>query len=137
MEDRTLTITTGEGEEILCDILFTHYEEKFKKHYVVFCAKDTNEASAAVYIENASGEGELAPVESEEEWAMLEELLDQYASEHEGLGCGDEACSCGCEDGMGCSCENGPHEHNCEGESCGYEDDSCECDCNDECCCGK
>lgn len=135
MENSTITITTGDGKEVLCDILFTHYEEKFKKHYVVFSTRDTKEASAAIYIENAEGEGRLEPVESEEEWAMLEELLDQYAMDHENeCGCGDD-CSCGDDCGCGCGCGDEPHEHNCEGEACGYDE---ECDCDDEgCSCGK
>ncbi|MBS1477410.1 MAG: hypothetical protein HP024_05690, partial [Acholeplasmatales bacterium] len=52
MEDRTLTITTDSGEEILCEILFTTHSKEFNKDYVVFVEKGTNTASAAIY--NAS-----------------------------------------------------------------------------------
>ena len=48
MEDRTLTITTDSGEEILCEILFTTHSEEFNKDYVVFVEKGTNTASAAI-----------------------------------------------------------------------------------------
>ena len=52
MEDRTLTITTDSGEEILCEILFTTHSEEFNKDYVVFVEKGTNTVSAAIYYAN-------------------------------------------------------------------------------------
>ena len=74
MEDRTLTITTDSGEEILCEILFTTHSEEFNKDYVVFVEKGTNTASAAIYNANDKGEGKLTQITSEEEWTMLEEM---------------------------------------------------------------
>ena len=35
-ENRTLTIVKEDGSEVLCEILFTTYDENFKKNYVVF-----------------------------------------------------------------------------------------------------
>ena len=52
MEDRTLTITTDSGEEILCEILFTTHSEEFNKDYVVFVEKGTNTASAIITAAN-------------------------------------------------------------------------------------
>lgn len=115
MEDRTITITTGDGKEIVCDILFTHYSKDFDKNYVVFCDRQTNEASAAVYVETADGTGSLEQVTTDEEWEMLEELLEQYSDEQEAAG---EGCSCGCE--------------GCNGE-CNCEDENCDCGCEGDC----
>lgn len=83
MEDRTLTITTDSGEEILCEILFTTHSEEFNKDYVVFVEKGTNTASAAIYNANDKGEGKLTQITSEEEWTMLEEMLDDYYNNQE------------------------------------------------------
>ena len=86
MEDRTLTITTDSGEEILCEILFTTHSEEFNKDYVVFVEKGTNTASAAIYNAN------------DKEWTMLEEMLDDYYNNQEN-GCGGSCESCsGCDE---------------------------------------
>ena len=100
MEDRTLTIIADDGREIICDILFTYYSEEFDKHYVVFMPQGTDECSAAEYIEQGEGAGQLKHIDNEEEWALLEDLLDDYNSRM------DEEMGCG-------SC---PHANNCNGE---------------------
>lgn len=116
-DEKLLTITTEDGTEVLCEILFTHYSEEFKKNYVVFCEKGTNQASAAIFFpsESGDGNGSLEQIKTEEEWEMLEDLLESYV---------DEAT----EDGEGCghSCEDCGHE--CDGDCDG--DDDCECGCH-------
>lgn len=115
MTDRTITITTEKGEEILCDILFTTHSEEFNKDYVVFVKRDSNEASAAAYIPNEDGTGRLDAVETDEEWAMLEDLLNDYiensSKEAEGgchggcAGCGG-SCSDDCDCDGDCDCDH-------------------------------
>lgn len=84
MEDRTLTIITDNGEEILCEILFTYYSEEFKKNYVVFVEQGTDNASAAIYYPNEDGkDGKLDQIKSDEEWELLEDLLEQYVSKQD------------------------------------------------------
>lgn len=98
MDDRTLTITTDNGEEILCEILFTTHSNEFNKDYVVFVEKGTNNASAAIYTPTDNGEGTLTQITSEEEWNMLEELLDDYYNNQEESGCSGSCENCeGCE----------------------------------------
>lgn len=111
MEERTITLTTETGEEIICDILFTYFSEEFNKNYVVFQARNTNEASAASYIETGDGAGELQRIETDEEWEMLEDLLEDYANSLENTGsCGGACGSCGgscseCDCDGNCDCE--------------------------------
>ncbi|MGM9971862.1 MAG: DUF1292 domain-containing protein [Anaeroplasmataceae bacterium] len=116
MTDRTITITTETGEEILCEILFTHHSDEFNKDYVVFVKKDTNEASATSYIPGENGCGRLEAIETDEEWAMLEQLLTDYVESQEN-GCqgGCQSCggSCSCDADGECDCENGC---NCDNE---------------------
>ena len=81
MKENQITLIQADGTEELATILFTHETET--KNYVVFEFEHSNEISAAVYIENEAGEGELVDIETEEEWEMLDELLDQYFSELE------------------------------------------------------
>jgi uncharacterized protein YrzB (UPF0473 family) len=77
MDENKLTIIL-DGEEIMCDILFTHFSEQYEKNYVVFQFSDRDEISAAVFVETENGEGFFEDVQTEEEWEMLDELLENY-----------------------------------------------------------
>lgn len=107
MEDRTLTLIQEDGTEVACNILFTYYYEKTKKNYVVFQVLETEEVSAAVYYPEGAN-GKLDRVETEEEWAMLEELLEDYANRNQ-----DEEEECG---GHCASCGSCSGECDCDGE---------------------
>ena len=76
MNDNTLIITTEDGKEITCKILFTHHSDKFNKDYVVF-VDDNNVASAAIYNDSDNGKGELIEIKTDAEWNMLEKLLNE------------------------------------------------------------
>ncbi|PKK87414.1 MAG: hypothetical protein CVV63_01095 [Tenericutes bacterium HGW-Tenericutes-8] len=82
MDENKLTIIL-DGEEVMCDILFTHYSEQYEKNYVVFQFTDRDEISAAVFIETENGEGFFEDVQTEEEWEMLDELLENYVGDDE------------------------------------------------------
>ncbi|MBQ9744062.1 MAG: DUF1292 domain-containing protein [Clostridia bacterium] len=79
MDDRKMSFIDDEGKETICEILFTYHSDEFNKNYVVFMDTETEEVSAGIYNSDDEGEGDLFPVETEEEWAMLEELLEEYA----------------------------------------------------------
>lgn len=93
MDDKTLTIITDKGEEILCEILFTTHITEFNKDYVVFVEKGTDTASAAIYHPTDNGQGKLEQITSEEEWNRLEELLDDFYNQNEN-GCTGSCDSC-------------------------------------------
>ncbi len=107
MVDRTITLIRDDGKEIIADILFTYHSPEFDKDYVVFQVRESGEVSAAQYFENDDKKGTLEKIETEEEWQLLEELLNDYAEESN-KGCGS---SCeGCQSCSSCSgCDN------CEG----------------------
>lgn len=112
MQDRTITLIDNDGKEVNAVILFTHHSDDFEKDYVVFQV-ESGEVTAASYTEGENGKGELAPVETDDEWDMLEELLEEYAEQlekAESNGCG---CAGGCGGCAGC-------EGSCDGE--------CDCD---------
>lgn len=117
MQDRTLTLIADDGKEIVCDILFTYFWEQTKKDYVVFQVRGEATASAAIYYPQEDGQGRLEKIETEEEWTMLEELLEDYASQmpddEEESGCSGHC--------QGCSGCSGSGE--CDGD----------CDCDGEC----
>ena len=82
---------------------------KFEKDYVIFQPRGEEQLSAAIYVEEKEGKGALQAVETEEEWNMLEELVNDYYSNSTESGCShscggcsgcsDEACDCdGCDE---------------------------------------
>lgn len=136
-EDSYLTIVDEEGNEELCQIIFTLDSEELGKKYVVFARvseiekyysdddsdDEQIEVGAASYVEGENGQGELKEIETDEEWAMIEEALEEFDDaleehqhEHE------HKCHC--------------HEREfCEGSECEC-DCECECEEEDECGCG-
>ncbi len=82
LEENQMVVTNAEGDESVCEILFTH--EHNGKNYVVFEFLDSHEVSAAVYIadENAE-EGSFSDIETDEEWDMLDKVLKAYFDSEE------------------------------------------------------
>lgn len=96
MNDRTITIVNEDGKEIKCEILFTYFSEEFNHHYVVFKAPEGNNAGAAIYVEEENGQGRLDQIENDEEWAMLEEVLNDWADKnYSESSCDCESCGSG------------------------------------------
>ncbi|MDI6452301.1 DUF1292 domain-containing protein [Peloplasma aerotolerans] len=82
LKDNQMIVTNEEGDEAVCEILFTHEENG--KNYVVFEFVDTHEVSAAIYVPGATDdEGSFEDIETDEEWDMLDGVLQAYYDEHE------------------------------------------------------
>lgn len=90
MEEQ-ITIVDEQGNEQLCEILFTFDSEEFNKSYVVYTpiGEDPDEdgnvtVHAAAYVEGEDGTGgDLQPIETEEEWDLVEEMFNTFADEQE------------------------------------------------------
>ena len=67
MVDRTITLYTEDGKELIADILFTYHSEDFSHDYVVFQIRESGEASAAIYVPGENGQGSLEKIETDEE----------------------------------------------------------------------
>lgn len=110
-KENQLIIVDDEGNENLCEILFTFESERFNKKYVVFYAVADNnddddemlELSAAEYVEQEDGMGELLAIEDDQEWEEVEQAIADFEKHYSG----------DCED--------------CEGD--------CDDDCEEGCCC--
>lgn len=109
MSQNTITIVNEKNEEIKCEILFTYFSEEFNHHYVVFKAPNANTAGAAIYVEEGNGQGRLDQIENDEEWAMLEEVLNDWADNQANQGCGSCGGQCGC--GGDCDCDGSCEEN--------------------------
>lgn len=73
------TVTDENDEEVVCRVLHRFELEEFEKAYVLYTFNDSDkveEIFAAAYIEGENGEiTELLPIDSDEEWAKVEEEL--------------------------------------------------------------
>lgn len=90
VKDNHLTYIDENGEEVLCEILFTYHSDEFNKDYVLFYPvgseeEDEIEVLAASYTPDPEGDGigKLHDIETDEEWAMIEELLEQFEADQE------------------------------------------------------
>ena len=100
--DNQLVFEDEKGNEVLCEIIFTYHSDEFNKDYVFFSevgSEDENgkvEVGVASYIPQGDGIGELNAVESDEEWDMLEEVLEDFSNEECDQDC--DECTEDCED---------------------------------------
>ena len=80
-QDNTFTIVNDEGKEIKCEVLFTYEDEKTKKNYIAYTDNTLDEeGNTKVYASIYDPEKEdqnLQPIETEEEWNMVETILDE------------------------------------------------------------
>ncbi len=77
--NNVLTLVNEKGEQVTCDVLFTFDNDKNKQSYIVYTDNTTDEdGSTKIYasIYDPSGkDNTLKPIESEEEWALIENIL--------------------------------------------------------------
>ncbi len=81
----TFKVINDEGQEIVCDILFTFDSDETKKSYIVYTDNSKDEQGniqvfASIYdpkMENPK----LDPIETEQEWKIIETILSTLQEE--------------------------------------------------------
>ena len=91
-EQDVITLIDENGNEELFDILFAFYEtEKYNKRYIYVISAGTEDEdevdiqafSSDIADTEVTAEGTLDQIEDEEEWAMVEDRLNQWLEENE------------------------------------------------------
>ena len=82
MEEKlTFKITGEDGKEIDCEALFTFEGKDTGKNYIVYTDNTLDEeGNTKVYASIYDPENQdqnLQPIETDEEWQMVEEILDE------------------------------------------------------------
>lgn len=83
-DEEYVTIVDENGNEELYQILFTFDSEDFGKSYVLLYPAGVTddedvEIQAYSFVENKEGgSGDLLPIETTEEWDMVEEVLNTF-----------------------------------------------------------
>ena len=79
-DKNTFSVINDEGREVVCDVLFTFDSDDEKRHYIVYTdnSKDSEgnvQVFASMYDPQHGDEMELLPIETDEEWALIESIL--------------------------------------------------------------
>ena len=85
MKENTFKMTTEDGQEITCNVLFTFDSEETKKSYIAYTdntyeADGSIKAYAAVYHPEDLNKG-FEPIETEKEWKVVETILSTIQEE--------------------------------------------------------
>ncbi|MEF9967358.1 MAG: DUF1292 domain-containing protein [Longicatena sp.] len=83
LDSSSLYVSDENGNEKRMEILFTFEDEERKKSYVVFV--DPDEESDEVFASAYDAEGNLLPVDNEEEWRMIEEVIGAFQDDEESV----------------------------------------------------
>ncbi len=81
LDSNSLYVTDENGNEKRMVILFTFDSEDYGKQYVVFQDPDGDEAE--IFASAYTDDGELLPVESDEEWDMIQEVINTFAADED------------------------------------------------------
>ena len=83
--ENKIVIIDEQGRERECEVLFTYQHPETLKNYVVLYPIDELDSDddemdlfAYSFVENENGDGELFVLETDEEYDMINEVIDQF-----------------------------------------------------------
>ena len=86
-QDNTFTIINDNGEEVQCEVLFTYTNEETGVGYIAYTDYTIDEeGNTKVYASIFNPEEEnpvLLPIETDEEWALIEGILESLTENEE------------------------------------------------------
>ena len=85
IDNGTFKMITDDGQEVICNVLFTFDSEETKKSYIAYTDNTLEEdgsikAYAAVYHPEDLNKG-FEPIETEKEWKVVETILSTIQEE--------------------------------------------------------
>lgn len=87
-EDGKIIIKDINNNEIVCDVLFTFDSDDTKKSYIVYTDNTKDELGNIKVYANTynpyTDSGDLGEIESNEEWATIEQIFNSINDEKEG-----------------------------------------------------
>ncbi len=84
LDSNCLYVTDENGNEQKMTILFTFDSQDLGTQYVVFQREGA--VDGEVFASRYDEEGTLMPIESDEEWEMVEEVINTFAEDEENAG---------------------------------------------------
>lgn len=84
MNDKSIIVTDDQGNNTEYEIVLTFESPVTGKKYVIYkLPNEEEEVMAAIYEEENEGEGSLIEIETEEEFQMIQDVLDSFTEEEE------------------------------------------------------
>ena len=84
MDQKTIVVTDEDGNNTEYEIILTFDSPVTGKKYVIYkLPEEDEEVMAAIYEEENDGEGNLLEITSEEEFQMIQDVLDSFMEEEE------------------------------------------------------
>lgn len=84
MEEKNFFVKDDQGNEKEFEIILTFESPETKEKYVIYSEiGESEEVMAAVYTETGDGTGSLEDIESEEEFQMVQDVLDAFYDEED------------------------------------------------------
>ena len=84
MDEKRIIVTDEDGNLVEYDIILTFTSPETNKDYVVYQVPgEEEEVLAAVYEETSDTEGTLLEIETEEEFQMIQDVLDAFLKEED------------------------------------------------------
>lgn len=87
MEENKIIVLSDTGEQIECEILFTFEHQVTGKNYIVYTDnsedEDSNTKVYASIFDPTEASPILHPIETEEEWQMIDDVLASIQEEDE------------------------------------------------------
>ncbi len=84
-EGMTFRVVNDEGKEVECEVLFTFESKETGKNYIVYTDNtedsDGNTMVYASIYDPDSDETALTPIETDEEWQIIESILQELQEE--------------------------------------------------------
>ena len=82
MEDKKFFVKDEAGNEVEYEIVLTFNSPETNKDYVIYkLPGESEEVMAAVYDETGGEEGSLSEITTEEEFEIIQEVLDAFLDE--------------------------------------------------------
>lgn len=83
MEEKKFTVIDESGKELEFEVVLTFKNPNTNKSYVIYKlpGEENEEVFAAIYDENSKIGGSLMPIETDEEWDTLDEVLNAFIDE--------------------------------------------------------
>lgn len=78
-------VVDEDGVETEFEVVLTFFNDEFNKSYVIYKlpGEEEEEVFAAIYDEAETAGGNLTQIETDEEWDMIEEMLNAFLAEEE------------------------------------------------------
>lgn len=94
LDEQKFTVINNEGKEIECEALFRFESDETHKNYIVYTDNTTDEAGntrvyASIYTPG-SDKTKLEPIETDEEWNKIQQILDVIQEQVKESMSGDE-----------------------------------------------